>query len=184
MALYAIQQSTTNGPLLFPLVLSSDHISPATGKSPTVVISKNGAAFGSPAGAVSELANGWYVVAGNATDSNTLGPILLHATEASSDPTDTVYVVQTLNPYESLQALLNHFADATIRRTFANALASADGDTAVFRSLLGVMAKLVNKVAVSGGTLQIMEDDDTTVFGSQTITTQAGADPIVALDTT
>ena len=72
-----VQQSTSSDPLFFFLVLSSDHISPATGKSPTVTISKNGAAFAAPAGAVTEIANGWYQVAGNATDTNTLGDILL-----------------------------------------------------------------------------------------------------------
>ena len=43
-----------------------------------VTISKNGGSFASPAGAVTEIANGWYAVAGNATDSATLGPLLLH----------------------------------------------------------------------------------------------------------
>lgn len=86
--MYDIKQSTTTYPLVFLLVLSSDHISPATGKSPTVTLSKNGAAFASPAGAVTEIGNGWYKVAGNSTDSNTTGPLVLHATEASSDPVD------------------------------------------------------------------------------------------------
>lgn len=95
---YDIQQSTTAYELLFLLVLSSDHISPATGKTPTVTIRKPSGAFGSPAGAVSEIANGWYTVAGNATDTNTLGPLLLSATEASSDPTAMVYNVVAYNP--------------------------------------------------------------------------------------
>jgi hypothetical protein len=116
MALYAIQQSTTTWKLYFPLILASDHISPATSKSPTVVISKNGGAFGSPAGAVTELANGWYQVAGNATDTNTLGPLILHATEASSDPTDVVYEVVAYNPQDAvrlgLTALPNAAANA------------------------------------------------------------------------
>jgi hypothetical protein len=97
---YQINQNQTAQPLTFLLVLTSDHLSPATGKTPTVTISKNGGAFGSPAGAVSEIANGWYKVAGNATDANTLGPLLLHVTEASSDNTDdcfpVVVPVQTL----------------------------------------------------------------------------------------
>jgi hypothetical protein len=67
-----VQQSTANDPLFFFLVLSSDHLSPATGKSPTVTISKNGAAFAAPSGAVTEIANGWYQVAGNATDTSDL----------------------------------------------------------------------------------------------------------------
>jgi len=72
------------------LVLASDHLSPATGKTPTVTLSKNGGAFASPAGAVSEISGGWYKVAGNATDTNTLGPLALHVTEASSDNSDLI----------------------------------------------------------------------------------------------
>src|SRR5258707_8423263 len=85
-----IKQSTANDPLFFFLTASSDHIAGLTGATATVTISKNGAAFAAPAGAVTEIANGWYQVAGNATDTNTLGDILLHATATSADPSDMV----------------------------------------------------------------------------------------------
>lgn len=91
--MYDIVQSTTTYPLYFLLVESADHITPLTGASPTVTICKNGGSFGSPSGAVSEVANGWYKVAGNATDTATIGPLLLHATAASADPSDSVYNV-------------------------------------------------------------------------------------------
>lgn len=87
---YAILQSSTESALLFLLVLSSDHVTGATGKTPTVTLSKNGGAFASPSGAVTEIANGWYKVAGNATDTNTLGPLALHATASLCDPTDLI----------------------------------------------------------------------------------------------
>src|SRR5690348_11570685 len=83
-----IKQSSTQSPLPFLLVQSSDHITGLTGATPTVTIRKVGGTFATPAGAVSEIANGWYEVAANATDTNTLGPILLHATAASADPSD------------------------------------------------------------------------------------------------
>lgn len=87
---YEIKQSSTEAALLFFLTLSSDHLSPATGLAPTVTLSKNGAAFAAPAGAVTEIANGWYKVAGNATDTNTLGPLALHASVATADNCDLV----------------------------------------------------------------------------------------------
>lgn len=87
---YDIKQSSTQSALLFFLTLASDHLSPATGLSPTVTLSKNGAAFASPSGAVTEIANGWYKVAGNATDTNTLGPLALHASVATADNCDLV----------------------------------------------------------------------------------------------
>lgn len=88
-----VKQSTTTYPLVFLMVSSVDHVTPVTGLSPTVTISKAGAAFASPAGSVSEIANGWYKVAGNATDNATLGPLILHATGAGADPVDVVYNV-------------------------------------------------------------------------------------------
>jgi len=80
-------------------------------------------------------------------------------------------------------ATKNSIADHTIRRSFQNACDSSDGDTKSFRSLLGAIAKQVNKVAASGGTLTVYEDDDTTSLGTQAITTDSGADPIITLDT-
>lgn len=75
------------------MVDSTDHVTGKTGLTPTVTLRKVGGAFASPAGAVTEIASGWYEVAGNATDNNTLGPLLLHATGTAADPTDVVYEV-------------------------------------------------------------------------------------------
>ena len=49
---YLLKQSSTARPLLFLMIDSGDHISPKTGLSPTVTLSKNGAAFAAAAGAV------------------------------------------------------------------------------------------------------------------------------------
>lgn len=75
-------------------------------------------------------------------------------------------------------------ADIVLRRTAANARASADGDAASFRTLLGGVSKLVNLVQVNGPNLEIMQEDDTTVYGTQSITTDSSSAPIVKLDTT
>jgi hypothetical protein len=87
---YDIPLGSASIPLLFVMIDSSDHITGKTGLTPTVTIRKPAGAFATPSGAVSEIANGWYQVAGNATDTNTLGPIALHATSAGADPTDVV----------------------------------------------------------------------------------------------
>ena len=81
-------------------------------------------------------------------------------------------------------ATANQIADHVIRRSWANVEASSDGDTIAFRSLLGAVAKLVNKVAVSGTDLLTYRDDDSTVLGTQALTTDASAEPITAMDTT
>lgn len=86
-----ILKSSAAYPFAFLMVDSADHISPKTGLTPTVTILKaNTGSFASPSGAVTELANGWYKVAGNATDTNTDGPIILHATASGADPTDMI----------------------------------------------------------------------------------------------
>lgn len=90
---YEIKQSSTAYPLLFLMVDSSDHITAKTGLSPTVTLSKAGGSFASPSGSVSEIGSGWYKVAGNATDSGTLGPLVLHATGTGADPVDVIYRV-------------------------------------------------------------------------------------------
>lgn len=93
MASYQIKQSSTAYPLVFLMVDSTDHVTGKTGLTPTVTLSKAGGSFASPAGAVSEISAGWYKVAGNATDTGTLGPLALHATGTAADPTDMLYEV-------------------------------------------------------------------------------------------
>ncbi len=83
-----ILKSSASYPCFFMMIDVSDHISAKTGLSPTVTISKSGAAFASPSGSITEISSGWYKMAGNATDTNTDGPILLHATGSGADPTD------------------------------------------------------------------------------------------------
>jgi hypothetical protein len=95
---YNVKQSSAVFPLLFLMLDSTDHISPKTGLTPTVTLSKNGATFAAPSGAVTEIANGWYKVAANATDSNTLGPLILHATATGADPTDAFFEVVAYDP--------------------------------------------------------------------------------------
>jgi len=95
---YPVGRSNTDVPLIFTLVLSVDHITSATGKSPTVTISKNGGAYVTPAGAITEIGNGDYQVAANAFDANTLGPISLYATASGCDPTNETFIVVNYNP--------------------------------------------------------------------------------------
>lgn len=99
-------QSSTSYPLQFLLVLSSDHITGATGKTPTITISKNGGAFGAAAGAVTEIANGVYSLAGNATDRNTLGELWAHITATGCDTVDMLLCeVVTVDVFAANQGL-------------------------------------------------------------------------------
>lgn len=110
------QQSTTTRPVILYMVLSSDHVTPATGKTVSVSISKNGAAFGAASGAVSELANGFYAWAGNATDRDTLGELAIRATATDCDASPMVLNIVPYDPYDGtrlgLTALPNAAAEA------------------------------------------------------------------------
>jgi hypothetical protein len=78
------------------LVLSSDHLTPATGKTLAITISKNGDAFGNPsAGATNatEIASGWYYVDLSATDTGTNGPLIVLGTASSCDNSTIAYNV-------------------------------------------------------------------------------------------
>ena len=146
---YSVKQSQTARPLLFKLRLASDHITGATGKSPTVTLSKNGAAFGSPAGAVTEVANGWYKVAGNATDAGTLGPLVLHATAALCDETDEAFEVVAYDPDDGSIGLLDLTAGVETNRTLRQA----------FRLML---ASLAGKLSGAAGTTVTIRDTNDT----------------------
>lgn len=91
-------QSSTAKPLVFVMYDSADHVTGKTGLSPTVVISKNGASFGSPSGSVSEIGNGFYSVDGNATDTNTLGILALSATASGADQCTMAYEIVAYDP--------------------------------------------------------------------------------------
>jgi hypothetical protein len=92
-----IKQSSATLALPFLMVDASDHVTGKTGLTPTVTLSKNGAAFGAPSGAVSEIGNGWYKIAPNASDSNTLGALMLHAEASGADKSDTVFEVKAVD---------------------------------------------------------------------------------------
>ncbi len=80
-------------------------------------------------------------------------------------------------------AVANRIADHVLRRNSANARASSYGDALSFRSSLGAVNKLTNKIAASGANLVTHEEDDTTAFGTQAMTTDVDAEPVTALDT-
>lgn len=114
-------------PLLFMMIDSADHISGKTGLAPTVTISKNGGVFASPAGAVTEVGSGLYKIAANATDTNTLGPLWIHATAAGADPLDErSYRVVPYDPYDGVALGLSNLQGLTaLRASYLDILGGA-----------------------------------------------------------
>lgn len=172
--------------ILFPLIdrgALDFESTPVTHASGDTQISKNEAAFGNTSNAFAHEGNGIYSLALTSTEMEAARIVVTVIDQGSKEWEDQAILVSTYGS-DSGQHPFNLLADYVIRRSFQSACDSADGDTKVFRSLLGAIAKLVNKVAASGATLTVYEDDDTTSLGTQTITTDSGADPITALDTT
>ena len=148
MASYQVKQSSTAYPLVFLMVQSSDHVTGLTGASPTVTLSKSGGAFASPSGAVTEIANGWYKVAGNATDTATLGPLALHATAASGDPVDVMYEVIAHDVQDAVHLGLSCLPNAT---------AAASGGLLTYGSTTGQLNPSGGATPVSGDLTSTMK---------------------------
>jgi hypothetical protein len=129
-------------PVPFFLAASSDHVTGLTGATPTVTISKNGAAFASPAGAVAEIGNGWYKLTPSGADTTTNGMLLLHATAASADPADVKSQVVAFSPYDANALGLGRLDAAVSTRqasgnvTIAGYAAGEDPATLVWNALL------------------------------------------------
>lgn len=218
-----LRQSTAASVMLGPAVDNTNGYTPETGLTiaqADLRLTKDGAVFAqkNDVTSASHAEFGWYNVELDATDTGTVGRLLLAASATGALPMWREFMVVPANTYDSLvggtdnldaevatmaastmtacafdagavdaaaiaAGGANKVADHTIRRTFENAGDSSDGDTKTFRSLLGAIGKQVNKVTISGGTLTVYEDDDTTSLGTQTVSTTPGADPITTLDT-
>ena len=155
----ARQINTTTYPMCFLMVSSTDHVSPVPGLTPTVTISKNGGSFATPSGAISEIGSGWYALAGNATDRNTRGDFLLHATGTGADPVDDRYTIVSFDPFDSvrmgLSALPNAAADAAGGLPISDA-GGLDLDTILGRITDARMAALTDWI--NGGRLDLILD--------------------------
>lgn len=143
------QQGSILYALEFLLVSSTDHITPATGLTPTVAISKNNASFGSPSATVSEIGNGWYKLtgAGLATDLDTVGPLILHGTSTGADPSDSEWAIVPWNPFD------------LINEVFSNDIESGETFTQTMRLLRAVIAGVSSE---SSGTVIFKRKDGTT----------------------
>jgi hypothetical protein len=132
--------------------------------NPVTTGNVTGSVFGSINGSVSSVSN--PITVGNVT-----GSVFGNVNGSVASVTDLG------------STLLNKIADFVLRRSFANARVSANGDAFTFRSLLGAIAKLVNRWNIAGSTLTIYAEDDVTSVGTQTLTGDAAAEPIVQINT-
>ena len=101
-----IPQSTAKR-VTFRAYLTSDHVTPATGKTIAITISKNGGAFANPAAGATnatEIASGFYYFDLGTGDAGTLGPLAWRGAEGTIDDAGDVYeVVDTYQPVNVVQ---------------------------------------------------------------------------------
>lgn len=128
--------------------LAADHTTAATGKTLAVQISKNGGAFGNPAGGatnMTEIANGWYYVDLAAADHDTLGPLVIRATAAGVD--DVEMVLQVVEK-RTINGSVNDAAATTTAFIGSAGLSATNdfynGSVLVFTS--GTLAGLARKI--------------------------------------
>ncbi len=152
----------------------------------TKIISKNGLGFGAMTVFITEMQDGWYSFPLSAAHADTLGilSITFKATGIQNANLQWRVVSQTTTELIGDNAAdLNKIADHVLRRSYNSARTGPDGDAVDFRSLLGSIAKLVNKIdASSGTTVLVYHEDDTTLFETHTITTNSAADPVTIVD--
>jgi hypothetical protein len=67
------------------------------GTAPVVTVSKAGGAFSASAGTKAEISNGWYSYALTASECDTLGPLSIKVTHASTAQQNLVYFVGGAN---------------------------------------------------------------------------------------
>ena len=175
------QQNSTSYPINFMLVLKSDHITGATGKAGSITLStaKNGPPFtviGTPN--IIETGNGWYSWPPVAADRSDLGELLIHVAEASCDPYDEKYDIVEYDPFRYVSLT------AAERTAMADAILTRDWTQVVgwpARCMLQAMRFLRNKWGVNpaNGLLTVCTENDATTAWQGTLTSQAGANPIV-----
>lgn len=155
------QQSTATYHVPIYMVSSTDHITPQTGKTVSVTLSKNSAAFGAAAGAVTEVSSGVYKLAANATDTDTLGSLVVLATATGCDPYLVEYTVVAFDPFSAASLGLTNL-DAAISTRLASAsytapLSGAQTAAAVLDAVAadyndaGSIGEAINDAATAGG---------------------------------
>lgn len=168
----SIVQNDTSAIVIYMVL--SDHVTPATGKTVTMNLSKAGAAFAAGGGTVTELANGFYKYTPVAADVGTLGDLAFRATASGCDDwTDVRRVVQAgplAADYTTARAAKLDTADAA---SFLSAVIETNGGTTIT-----VKQALQLAAALPAGTVANILAG----AGNQTITvTSASGQPFLSI---
>jgi hypothetical protein len=153
-----LKQSTAVDIGFGPFVDSTDGFTPKTALTitqPDIRLKKNGGAWAqkNAAQTLTHEENGWYEIALDATDTNTLGVLLVAVNETGALPVFKEFLVVPANVYDSLVAGTHWLPVTSLQADFS----------------------------ISGATLTVKQQDGSTTQFTKTITAAAG-NPIVGLD--
>lgn len=177
-----LEQSAT-ATIVFLMVDATDLVTAETGLSPAVQISKNGGAFAASTNSASEIGNGWYSVALTATETGTVGPLIVRVTDATSAEWREYHQVSAGLPTDTSACTVtgidaatgNEIADRVIGRTVTNVRSSSDRDTwsagAERYTIVGAILATAGKNVASAGTLTTYQEDETTSGFTRPLTT-------------
>lgn len=165
-----IRQSTAITIPFGPLVSTTDGFTPQTALSvtqATIRLSKNGAAFAQKNDATTSahMENGYYALALNATDTNTLGNIRVAANIATAMPVWQDYQIVPANVYDSLVGNTDYLLVDTFQVNGINQTARDLG--------LNIDTTISSRLATSGYTAPPLISDISTAiwnFISRTLT--------------
>lgn len=139
-----LKQSTAVSVRLGPFVALADGVTPQTGLTPVVEVSKGNGAFAArnSASAVTHDADGWYAIPLDATDTGTVGPISIKSDDpATYLPVWRDFFVVPAELYDAIWA--------------GNAV---DGTVTLVQAIRAILATAVGKLSGGGTTAIAIRD--------------------------
>lgn len=153
-----LRQSTSVDVGIGPFVDATDGVTAETALTitqPDIRLKKNNGAWGqkNAAQTLTHEENGWYEVTLDSTDTGTLGILIVAVNETGALPVWKEYMVVPANVYDAM--------------------------------ILGTEWLYVDTLkvehSISGTTLTVLKPDDTTTAYTKTLTSDAGAEPVVGV---
>jgi len=138
-------------------------------------------------GGATHISNGIYYAVLDATDTDTLGSMVIFVHVSGALTVRLECVVLAANVYDSIIGG-GDLLDVQVTTTDQNAIADAllgrnvSGGSSTGRTVKQALHFIRNKWVVSGATLTVYDTDDTTSSWTASVTGTAGADPITGND--
>lgn len=192
-----LRQSTTVTLVIGRFVDATDGVTPETAltiSQADVRLSKNAGTFAqkNDATSCSHMEAGLYSCPLNTTDTNTLGRLTLCVNESGAAPIEMHFMVMDAAAWDALYAGSGNGIYANVQ-AMASAVSNAIADALLGRNIAGgsssgrtvtqALRRLRNRIRNNAGTLEVYQENDTSLDWQAVITTAAG-NPISEIDPT